>query len=154
MGRAAGNRFPRLWIYLKVKAGRKANGAKRPQPVLSHALAGRTDRANDTAFEITLTAERVAQFGACRRVRDRVHREVTSRQIFLQRRAELDLGVPAVGAHVFPKGGDLVEDTVCIEHTDGSVVDPYWYRALPSEDGPDLIRRCVRGQIPVQVLMP
>src|SRR6266568_9342098 len=134
MGRAAGNGFPRLWIDLKVKAGRKANSAKRPQPVLSHALTGRTHRANDTAFEITLTAERVAQFAACRSVRDRVHREVTSRQILLQRRAALDLGVPAVRAHVFPKGGDLVKDAVRIEHTDGSVVDPYRYRALPPED--------------------
>src|SRR5438105_14976701 len=154
MRRAAGNRFPSRWIDLKIEAGRKTNGAKRPQPVLSHALAWRAHRANDTGFEIALTAERVAQFGACRRVRDRVHREVTSRQILLQRRAELDLGVPAVGAHVFPKGGDLMQDPAGVEHTDGSIVDPDRYRALPSEDGPDLIRRCVRGQIPVQVLMP
>ena len=53
----------------------------------------------------------------CRDVRDRVDREVAPREILVERRAELHLGVSAVGLHVAAEGRDLVHRVAAASST-------------------------------------
>ncbi len=60
----------------------------------------------------------------------RVHREVATGQIFLQRGAVLDHRVSTVGHHVMTEGGYFVELAVAVEDADGAELDADGNRLL------------------------
>ena len=99
-------------------------------------------------------SKRVANLVEARRVRDRVDREVTPRQVVLERHAELDLGVSPVRFDVPPKGRDLVHLARAVEHANGPEVDSDGDRPPVAEHLSHLRRRRRRRQIPVEMRVP
>src|SRR5262245_61550207 len=96
MRRAATNRLERRLLDGEFESRCESDGAQSSQTVLTHAGGGIADRAHDLPLQVALPMERIAQLLRGGRERDRVDREVAARQVLVERRAELDLGVAAV----------------------------------------------------------
>ena len=104
------DRRQRRRIDGELVAAREPDRAQRPQPILAHALLRVAHGAHDAGAQIGLSVKWIAHVPRARTKRDRIDREVAPREILVQARAELHLGVPAVRLHVATKGGDLVRN--------------------------------------------
>ena len=105
------------------------------------------------ARQISASTEWIAELIARRRVRDGVDGEVASREVFVERRTELDLGVPAIGLDVAPERRHLVQRPFAIEHSDRSELNADRNRAPFAEDRPHLIGCCRGREVPIQMWM-
>src|SRR5439155_3136928 len=93
-----------LRLDVELEARRESDRTQRAQPILPHARIRVANGADDAARKIGATLEGIAQLITRRGVRDGVDREITTRQILVEGRAELHLGVPAIGLDVAAKG--------------------------------------------------
>src|SRR5207237_6309354 len=117
---AALDRFERIRLDVEFEPRRKANRAQGSQPILTHPCVRIAYGTNQSAIEVGPTLERITQLIARWRVRHRVDREVPTRQVFVEGRAKLHLGVSSVGLDVPAEGGHLVQGADVIQYTDGS----------------------------------
>jgi len=93
--------------------------------------------------------ERVANLFERWREGDGVDRKIPPRQIIIQRRTKLHLGMTAIGSHVAAKGRDLMHRSVTVDHAYRAEVDADRNRTPFSEQLDHLRRRCRCRQIPV-----
>jgi hypothetical protein len=150
MRRRAIDRAERRRLDREFVATGEADGPQRAQPILAHALLGVADCSHDAAPDVLSAAERIAQLIGARAIRDRVHREVASRQVLLEARTELHHRVPAVRANVPAKSRDLVMNAVVVEHAHRAEFDPHRNGATSAEDRSHLLRGSRRREIPVE----
>src|ERR1043166_6949364 len=153
MWRALPNRVERLLLDREVEAGGEPQGAERSQAVLTHPRARVTHRAQNPAIEVGPAAEWVARLVAARREGNRVDREVPTREVLLERHAELHLGMSAVSANVPAEGRDFVHHPIGIEHADSSEFDSHRNRSPIAEDLSHLLRSGGSRKVPVQMWM-
>jgi hypothetical protein len=123
--RARHDRVPRRRLDRELEPRREADRAQRPEPVLAHPVVGHSHGAHDAAGEVTAPVVGVVHRVPRGRVRDRVDREVAPREVVVERGAEGDPRVAAVGLHVAPEGGDLVHAAVAVEHAHGAELDAH-----------------------------
>ena len=108
----------------------------------------------NATLEVVASAEGIAQLVGPRPVGDRVDREVATREVLLETRAELDLGVATVRPHVAAKRRDLVVHAVVVEDAHRAELDPHRDCSAAAEDRSHLLGRGARGEVPVQRCAP
>ena len=91
-------------------------------------------------------AEGVAELAGQRIPGDRVDREVATRKVLVERHAEANIGVSAVGGYVGAKGGHL-DRLVRLPHAHRAVLDPD--RVRPREELLHARREGVGRDVPV-----
>ena len=149
LARAAEDRLPGQRFDAEAETRREPERAQGAQAILAHARLGIPDGAQHSRGEVALPAKWVAQFTQRRGPCHRVDREVAAGQVIVERDAELDVRMSAVGLHVAPEGRDLVEPAVPVEHAHGAMLDADWHRA--HEEPLHLLRAGTRREIPVVV---
>ena len=94
-------------VVRQIEARRESERAQHPQVVFGKSAIRIADSAENAAFEVVTAAEGVAELAGQGIPGDRVDREVATRKVFVERHAEANIGVSAVGGYVGAKGGHL-----------------------------------------------
>lgn len=128
MRRALADRCPVFGSDREAEPSGEADRPQRAEAVLAQPLRGLPHATHDPRFEVATAVERVPHHQRLRVHRDGVDREVAAREILLERGAEADDRMPAVGLHVVPEGRDLVQHAGAVEHPDRPELDAHRHR--------------------------
>jgi hypothetical protein len=150
--RALHDRRPGGRLDGEAEAAGEPDGAERAQAILAQARRRIAHRPHDAPGQISEAVERIVEHASRGAEGDGVDGEVAPREVVVQRRAELHLGVAPVGAHVATEGRHLVHHAVAVEHADRAELDALRHRA--AEEAAHDVRRRRRGQVPVERRVP
>ncbi len=129
-----------------VSAG-ESQPAKDSQVVLGKPLRRISHCPQNPEIEIVTPPVRIPDLARGRSPGDRVDREITTRQVLVDRIREFDDGVPSVRLHITTKCRDLVHRPIRTDHSDRAVLDAE--RNYSAEQALDLLGPGVCGDIPI-----
>ncbi len=119
------SRRPGLRLNGEPEAGREPDGAEDPEEILANAVPRRPDRPDHSGVNVLPSPEGIAPFVTDRVVGDGVDGEVPPGQVFVERGAEGNDCVTAIGLDVAAEGGHLVKMPAPVEHADRPVADAH-----------------------------